>query len=75
MIANLPPQFEVGKSSWALLRDDLENDLIPCLMSQTDQLVDRFVSLASFIRDPGSNSLRHQVEMLKEGKKEDTDAI
>ncbi|CAI9260450.1 unnamed protein product [Lactuca saligna] len=57
------------------LRFNLEKDPIQHLMSQADWMKDKVGSLESLIIDFGSTSLSHQVEVLEEGKKEDSDVI
>ncbi|CAI9303275.1 unnamed protein product [Lactuca saligna] len=72
---DLPPRFEVGKSSRAPLRFNPEDDPIPRLMTQIDQTEDRIRSLEQFVKGPGSTSLDHRVETLEEEEKENSDAI
>ncbi|CAI9284974.1 unnamed protein product [Lactuca saligna] len=65
----------ISLMAWELLKDEPENDLIPRLMSQTNQLSDRVRSLESYVRDSGSTSLGRRVERLQEEKKGDVEAI
>lgn len=69
MITDLPPRFKVCESSFELLRDDPKNDLIPHVMSQTDRLVDRFVSMDIFVRELGSTSFGAESRYLKRGRR------
>lgn len=74
-ITVLPPRFKIVKSSHEPLRYDPDNELVPHLISQTDQLADRVRSLESFVRDSGSTSLEHRVKRLEVEKKGDFKAI
>lgn len=80
-ITNGPPRFEKGESSQTPTPTPYggipEEDLIPQLMTQDDELADRVQSLEEFVGALGTTSraIDWRVERLDEEEKDDSEAI